>query len=165
MDNPFHSTQHVKSSQTSRSSNKRLSLKFNLNVCTLNQYLENPEYPTFLQTLKTIILSNTKHTFDFERNDILLFVNQLNSMHEENIYDVIRFIKYINKSRYKLSKRVLDKCKPCSLVQVILSVVSLIHMPFVYKGNIIELSDKKNVFALQNSLNEFIVKLFDSELI
>ena len=165
MDNSFHSMQQVKSSQMTRSSNKRLSLKFNLNVCTLQQYIDYPEYPAFLQTLNTIISSNTTHTFTFERNDILLFLNQLNTIHNESIYDVIRFIKYINKSQCKLSNRVLNKCKPCSLIQVILSVVSLMHMPFICKGNIIEFSDKKNVFVLQNSLNEFIIKLFESELI
>ena len=127
----------------------------------INNYLNDfPEYLSFINSLNDSF--NASYQLNISKNLINIFLSQLTSITKETVTSVARNIKHIIYSKRKLYIPSISLCKP---VPLLMCVVSLLHMPLINSGKVIEFTSKKNVMQLQSYVNKLLGRLLYSDII
>ena len=160
MKNHSHSS-HIKPAKSRQPLKKSL-----LNTCNLSHYLQNSDLPHFLTSLPTFI-STTLHTsFSLTSSFQSTFLNSLSTLSEPAIKHLSFLLKHITKSKHKLIKHnFLLSTRSFPFTEFILFILSFLHNIQTTNITIVEFADKKSIQLLQRDINEYIAKLFQSELL
>ena len=153
-------------SQSSHTKPRQPLKKSLLNTCNLSHYLQNSDLPSFLTALPTFI-STTLHTsFSLTPSFHSTFLTTLSTLSEPAIKHLSFLLKHITKSKHKLIKHnFLLSTRSFPFTELILFILSFLHNIQTTTTTIVEFADKKSIQLLQRDINEYIAKLFQSELL
>ena len=136
-------------------SNKSSSITYHI-----NDYLNDfPEYLSFINSLDS---PNAPYQINISKHIVNIFLSQLSSITKDTVVNITRNIRYIIHSKSKVHLTSISLCKPTPLL---ICVVSLLHMPLVNYGKVVEFTSKKKVIQLQSNLNKLLGKLLYSDII
>lgn len=162
MKSPFTTTLNQSTSSTSSNNAKtNSSTKPSSTTYHINNYLNDfPEYLSFINSLSDSF--NASYQLNISKNIISVFISQLSSITNDTVNSIASNIRHIIQSKRKLYIPSITLCKP---VPLLMCVVSLLHMPLITSGRVIEFTSKKNVIQLQSYLNKLLGRLLYSDII